>query len=148
MKKIVILICIVFTSLGSFAQHGPRERVKAYKVGYITEKLNLTSKEAQNFWPIYNDHEKTIENIRKRERKLIKAIKDTNNSPNGIDDKQADEFLNTHLETEIQKSEARQKLILDLKKVIPNKKILRLVKAEADFNKRILEKIRERRRKN
>ncbi len=148
MKKIIVFICIVFTSFGSFAQNGPRERMKAFKIAYITEQLNLTSKEAQQFWPIYNNHESVVENLKRKERMLIKGIKGAHNGPDGLSDKQAGDFLDQYLKAEEQKSQARQKLITDLKKAISNKKILKLIKAETDFNRRILDRIRERRKRN
>ncbi|GAA4276131.1 sensor of ECF-type sigma factor [Aquimarina mytili] len=148
MKKIFLLICIAFTTYSSFAQNGPRERMKAFKVAYITEKLNLTSKEAQQFWPIYNAHEKTVENLKRKGRKLIKGLQNKSNGPDGLNDAQAGEFLSQYMDNEEQKSKARQALISDLKKILPNMKILKLIKAESDFNKRILERIRERRKMN
>ncbi len=148
MKKIVLLICVAFTTLCSTAQNGPRERIKAFKVAYITEKLDLSSKDAQQFWPIYNNHEATIEKLKKQERKIIRAIKEINNSQSELSDQQAEDFLNTYLDAEEQKSKSQKKLIVDLKKIMSNEKILKLLKAEADFSKRILEKIRERRHRN
>ncbi len=146
MKKNVLLICLICFSFASFAQNGPRERIKALKVAYITEQLNLTSKEAQQFWPIYNEHEKTVGKLKATGRRLIKQVKEAHNGANGLSDAQAGDFLDQHIDAEEQKSAARKKLITDLKQILPNKKILRLIKAEHDFNKRILDKIRERRR--
>ncbi len=148
MKKILLLIGLVFVSFGSFAQNGPRERMKAFKVAYITEQLSLSSKEAQQFWPIYNTHEETINRLKAQEKKMVKRLKATNDGPDGLTDKQAGDFLSNYLKAEEQKSIARQKLITDLQQILSNKKILRLIKAESDFNKRILEKIRERRNRN
>ncbi|MCK8523034.1 hypothetical protein M0D21_15760 [Aquimarina sp. D1M17] len=149
MKKIITLICLVFFSISSFAQKGPRERMKAHKIAYITEKLDLTPKEAQQFWPIYNAHEQTMDELKGNNRRLIRNLKETNDGFEGLSDKQAGDFLANYMDIEQQKSQARKKLITNLQKVIPNKKILRLIKAEADFNKRILQRIREqRKRKN
>ncbi len=148
MKKIILCICLVFISFGAFAQNGHRERIKAFKVAYITEQLNLSSKEAQKFWPIYNDYEETIKKLKSQERKMIKALKEANNTPDGLSDQRAGGFLKNYLEAEEQKSRARKKLISDLQQAVSNKKILRLIKAETDFNKRILDKIRERRKRN
>ena len=49
------LVFLLISSL-SFAQDYKerREKVKALKVAFITEKLELTTEEAQKFWPIYN----------------------------------------------------------------------------------------------
>ncbi|WP_160114605.1 sensor of ECF-type sigma factor [Aquimarina sp. AU474] len=147
MKKNILLICLICLSFASFAQkNGPRERMKAFKIAYITEQLNLTSKEAQEFWPIYNAHEQTVGKLKSTGRRLIKNVKEAHNGAVGLSDKQAGDFLDQYLEVEEQKSTTRKKLIKDLKQILPNKKILRLIKAENDFNKRILDKIRERRR--
>lgn len=40
---------------------GPKQRpmaglVEAYKTAFITQRLNLTTEEAQKFWPIYNSY--------------------------------------------------------------------------------------------
>ncbi|MBQ4821809.1 sensor of ECF-type sigma factor [Aquimarina sp. MMG016] len=144
MKNILLLICITFT-LQIYAQKGQREKVKAFKVAYITEQLDLSSKEAQQFWPIYNEHQETVENLKKEERKLIRSLKDANNGPDGLSDKQAGDFLDNYLDAEDKKAQSRKKLIIDLQKVLSNKKILKLIKAETDFNKRLMQQLRERR---
>ncbi|WP_025664858.1 hypothetical protein [Aquimarina megaterium] len=148
MKKIILLICLTCFSIGAFAQHGSREKIKAFKIAYITEKLDLTSKEAQQFWPVYNAHEETVGKLRRQERKLIRSIKEANDNPNGLSDKQAEDAIDSFLEVEEQKSQSRKKLIVDLKKIMPNKKILKLIKAEADFHKRMLARIKERRKRH
>jgi hypothetical protein len=65
MKK-YLLIFLVF--LGSFsfaaAQNGKSEKIQALKVAFITQKLNLTSTEAEKFWPVYNQYESEIKTLR------------------------------------------------------------------------------------
>lgn len=39
------------------------ERIEAEKVAYITKELQLTAKEAQGFFPIYNEYRKEINNV-------------------------------------------------------------------------------------
>lgn len=144
MKKILLLFIIVFTINFSFGQRGPRGKVKALKIAYITEQLDLSSKEAQQFWPIYNEHEETMEGFKRKERKSIKAIKEANGFEN-LSEKESEEFLNNYIKAEEKKFLTRKKLISDLRQVIPHKKILKLVKAEMDFNKRLLKQLRNRR---
>lgn len=143
MKKILLFICLVFISINVIGQNPAREKIKAFKVAYITEQLNLSSKEAQQFWPIYNTHEQTVEKLKKQERRLIRALKDANQGPDGLSERQAGEFLSNYLEAETQKTQARKTLIKDLQSVLSNKKILRLIKAENDFNKRLLERMKQ-----
>ena len=54
--KFMLPIVLVLLSFTAFSQgfKGKKDKVKALKVAYITEELNLTTEEAQRFWPIYN----------------------------------------------------------------------------------------------
>ena len=54
--KFILPIILLFISTVSFSQDfkEKREKVKALKVAYITEQLELTTEEAQKFWPLYN----------------------------------------------------------------------------------------------
>ncbi|WP_299899504.1 sensor of ECF-type sigma factor [uncultured Aquimarina sp.] len=147
MKKILLLCVVIFIVNFSFGQRGPRGKVKALKIAYITEQLDLSTKEAQQFWPIYNEHEEAMENLKRNERKSIRAIKEANGLEN-ISEQEAEDFLTNYVSTEEKKFLARKQLIKNLSNVIPNKKILKLVKAEMDFNKRLLKQLRDRRRAN
>ena len=65
------LILIVILSVSSFtyasAQNNNREqrteKVQALKIAFITQKLELTSDEAQRFWPVYNRYESEIRQV-------------------------------------------------------------------------------------
>ena len=83
MKKLITFICIIiFCTLSISAQEKKesRDKIKALKISYLTEQLNLTTREAQNFWPIYNDHENnTNRYIREKINEIKKEIlKDEN----------------------------------------------------------------------
>jgi hypothetical protein len=66
MKKYLLILIII---LGSFsfvsAQNGQRaEKVQELKIAFITQKLQLTSAEAEKFWPVYNSYENEIKQLR------------------------------------------------------------------------------------
>jgi len=62
MKKIILIIVMALgISAVSLAQDdndagqkGNGSRIEALKIAYLTKKLNLSTDEAQKFWPIYN----------------------------------------------------------------------------------------------
>ncbi|MBL0145153.1 MAG: hypothetical protein IPP48_04770 [Chitinophagaceae bacterium] len=73
MKKI-LLMCVLFA--GSFItakaqeeQPGDdfkkNEKIQALYVAYVTKELNLTSEEAQKFWPVHNEFENELRGIKK-----------------------------------------------------------------------------------
>lgn len=40
------------------------EKIQALEVAFISRKLNLTTEEAQKFWPVYNEYKKDIKAVR------------------------------------------------------------------------------------
>src|SRR5215831_16171607 len=70
MKKLLIIV-MVFLGIAApvLAQDdtGAKNdggRIEALKIGYLTKKLNLSTEEAQKFWPIYNKYSEEIRKVR------------------------------------------------------------------------------------
>jgi len=42
-----------------------REKMDAFKVSFFTQKLGLSADEAKIFWPIYNDYQRELSELRK-----------------------------------------------------------------------------------
>jgi hypothetical protein len=67
MKKYLFLFLIFTASFSfSFGQNpGNRsEKVQALKIAFITQRLQLSSAEAEKFWPVYNQYDSEIKNLR------------------------------------------------------------------------------------
>ena len=73
MKNLIIAFFILFPAI-AFSQ-GPRpmdDKMEAYKVTWLTTKLDLSADEAKVFWPIYNDYTREQNTLRKeRMQKMI-----------------------------------------------------------------------------
>nr|WP_298999213.1 hypothetical protein [uncultured Allomuricauda sp.] len=140
-KTYIIVLFLILQAAGAHAQRPVRDKIKTLKVAFITERLNLSSEEAQTFWPIYNEHEKKLETIRRKERLELKSkiglVEDLTKSESST-------LLDEYLDIQGLKHKAEQAYIVDLKKVLPAKKILLLLKAEEDFKKRLLQQYRKR----
>ena len=120
-----------------------KKEIDIKKIGFITERLALTTEEAQAFWPVYNDFQTKKENCMKENINLKKDEK--------VDlDKLSDKELTDMADAEI----AREKKMLDIrvefhenvKKVLPPKKVVLLYQAEKDFKKVLLNDIKEERK--
>jgi hypothetical protein len=62
-KKLVLIYGLIFLfGCACMAQDGVK--LEALKIGYLTRKLNLTTEEAQRFWPIYNQYSEEIRQAR------------------------------------------------------------------------------------
>lgn len=122
--------------------HQRQERIRSLKIAFITERVDLTSKEAQQFWPIYNTYDEAMEKIRRKERDLLRDMKGNFDIMTEGEGKQA---LDNLISQEQKKISAKQVLISELKDVISSKKILTLLKAEEDFKRNLIEQLRNRR---
>ncbi|WP_346883618.1 sensor of ECF-type sigma factor [uncultured Algibacter sp.] len=140
--KIFLIPCIVlFISLNALAQP-KREKIKALKVAFITERVDLSAKEAEQFWPIYNTYNNTYRTIKRDKinstRREIKKNIDT------LTDEQALVYINIIEEAEKKLLKERIELIKKLKNVISPKKIILLKIAEEDFNKKLFDQFKNR----
>lgn len=124
-----------------YAQGPGRERIKTLKVAFITERLNLTSEEAQLFWPIYNEHEKILGSIRRNERIELKSQAALLEN---MSEEETSALLDKYIVMHEKKYNAEQDFMAKIRKVIPPKKTLLLLKAEEDFKKRLLQQYRKR----
>ena len=145
-KIIFPIIFLLVTSL-SFSQgfKEKREKVKALKVAYITEQLELTTDEAQKFWPIYNAFDENQSELRhEKMRAILDRFKPGNVEK--LSEKDASNSLIQMEKIEEDLFNLKKKFIKDLQGVISAKKIIKLKKAEEDFNRELLKQMREKRR--
>ncbi len=149
MKKTLLFLSVAFISLGIYSQKGigSREKIKAYKIAYITEQLELNTAEAEKFWPLYNKHQEAIDNFKKQKRQVVKSLREAAQNSKNLDDQKSGVLLDNYIKAEKMKHASQEEFLQKLKTVLSAEKVLLLIKAESDFNKRILEKIKERKTK-
>jgi len=62
MKRLLLFVCFIITVFISVAQNG--NRLYTLKIAYITKQLDLSTEEAQKFWPIYNQYAEELKRAR------------------------------------------------------------------------------------
>lgn len=111
------------------------ERIRAMRVAFITERLQLTPEESQRFWPVYNEYE--------GEQKKIRQKYKVNQNFATMSDAEAEQSVTNMLEMEQQLLNLKKEYVQKLRKVIPVRKIAMLNRAERDFKEELLKKLRE-----
>jgi hypothetical protein len=86
MKKIFTLMMLIALTLTGdvYAQDQldpkEQEKIQSLEIAFISRKLNLTTEEAQRFWPIYNEY--------KRDVRQVMIAQKNNSNRDVVDDEQ------------------------------------------------------------
>ncbi|MFA4852351.1 MAG: hypothetical protein WC868_06705 [Bacteroidales bacterium] len=115
-----------------------KEKIEAQKVAFITTKLNLTTEESKNFWPVYNEYETKKEALRKNFKKTYKFI-----PPDSLTETQAKERITAELKMEQSLLDLKEEYTTKFLNVLPASKVLKLIKTEAEFKRILLKMLKE-----
>ncbi|MFP4289386.1 MAG: hypothetical protein ACLFQS_09015 [Bacteroidales bacterium] len=147
MVRKLFLVCVMaMISLTTIAQPPGRgqwqnhqERLESQKVAFITRELDLSIEEAQIFWPVYNDY------MEKRNELMIKhrAERERINNPEELKEEELVEIANSEIENMEEMTALRRQYHDKFMEILPVLKVVKLYKAERDFNRNLL---REKRR--
>ncbi|MCI5054871.1 MAG: hypothetical protein MRY83_02115 [Flavobacteriales bacterium] len=148
MKNTILIIALAF-SFNLFAQprgherpkdfEKKREQIKAEKVAFLTEKLDLSSSEAEQFWPVYNKYEEKRGKLRKSQKALHKTMKD---GLDNLSDQEIESKLMEGLSLKEKMVQLEKERYESLKEVLPIKKVATLYGSEKMFKKELIRKIK------
>ena len=149
MKKSLALFILLLPTIGTIAQPDDapvlsEERmreVKAQKIAFLTSRLKLTPEEAQVFWPLYNAYDEARESNRKE---LRKTMRPKDGAETTLTEQQAQEKLNMGLEVRQRELELERSYKDRFVRTIGAVRTVELVRAEHDFDREVLRRIRER----
>jgi hypothetical protein len=71
MRKFLFLLIATLCIETVIAQEGGNQKIDNAKIGLITNRLNLSTEQSQQFWPVYNDFDSKKKDIKKQLRRLI-----------------------------------------------------------------------------
>jgi hypothetical protein len=142
-RKIVLYIAISCT-LVSFACSKKQEKsediLKAEKIAFFTQKLNLTPKEAEAFWPVYNDYWSRKNQIIDTKRT---AMKYCSKNLEKMSDEEIIKYADMYIDFHKQESDLLIEFNERFKKVLPPNKILKLYQTDYDFKTYLLQQIKK-----
>ncbi len=136
-----LLLLTLLTGLAQAqdGEQGPaRQRIEAAKIGLITNRLNLTPEQAQPFWAIYNEYNAKKVEFNKRMRQLNTQSIRGNLAESDVAANLRD--INTARQKLADLDEEYQAKFL---KVISARQVLELYNTEREFNRILINKLRE-----
>ena len=142
MKKVISVFCaLLVLTAGAFAQgpqgprrgddNGWRERVRSEKVAFLTQEIDLTESEAQVFWPIYNEIQKTqresFEAVQKAYVAMERGVQEKKSG------KEMEKLVRAYIEAKEKNEGIETKYLNKLLKSLPAEKVARYYVAEEKF---------------
>lgn len=151
MKRLTFLIVALVLTTGLFAQDQAKsqdevrkqrwEDMKAKRAAYYTEKICLTSNEAQLFWPVFNElQEKKWKLHQQMSAKFYNVKKDEHGRPIFDYAKINDELIRN----KVQEANLEKIYHERFKKILSPEKLFRYYGAERDWANKLLKDIEKR----
>lgn len=127
-----LLVLSLLVAGGVSAQTTQREKVESMRIAFITHRLNLTPDESQRFWPVYHSYRHDLATLRRHFYPM-----DDGSDPHLSADKQVD--------FEQKKLDLKKRYFPQFEAAIGKEKVNKLVGAEEDFKKMLVQIVRNRR---
>lgn len=141
-RKMIIFLALIALVAKVIAQEDNQrnDNVEAMKIGFITQKLNLTSTEAKLFWPVFNDFTSEQKKIKAKMKENMLTFK-AKGTPT---DQDAGKFISEQLQLKQSELDLTKKYVTEFKKVLPEVKVALLLTLEQEFKQQLLQKLKER----
>ena len=118
-----------------------QDKVKNLKIAFFTSELNLSVNESEKFWPVYNEMEEKLKNIRQENKKVIDQLNDNS------DNMKEDEYkkgINSIFDSEIQEANIKKEYFNKISTAIGYKKAGLVLKVEKEFKHKLLDEMKGR----
>lgn len=150
MRTILILLGVLIAIGVSAQQEDPepaqqldpkaQEKINSLRIAYLTDKLGLTSEQAEKFWPIYREFAQKRMEIRGELRQAAKGIDKNNPDP-----KKQQELVDLSLKVKQRVLDLEKDYSGRLLKVVTAEQMLKLPNAEAEFRGYLNDLLQQRR---
>ncbi|MBI9061530.1 MAG: hypothetical protein JEZ14_06050 [Marinilabiliaceae bacterium] len=142
MKQITIIIALLLSVSFMQAQNKKEEKlekVRAQKIAFLTQKMNLSPDEAQVFWPVYNEFSTQKKELNKKKREAMVELKQKWDTAT---DAQKEAVADQMIAFRMEEAKLDQSYHAQFKDVLPIDKVLKLYHAELQFKNYLMKQIR------
>lgn len=130
---------LLLTTAASAQNKPGLQRIQNAKIGLITNRLNLTTEQSQQFWPVYNEYEAKKQEVRVAIRRLNAETNNLTASDDRILSDIREMMSLRQKEVDLDKDYMNRFL-----KIINVRQLAELYKTEQQFTRMLLEKLNRR----
>lgn len=152
MKKIIILFLICTFTLQLTAQPSNEtqqqqrnqryQQIQSAKIAFFTARLELTPKEAEDFWPLYNEYWKAREVVNRKSFHALRTINKILENNEKTTDSQLKQLLETYLSGSAAEGEIHKEYYQKFIKIFSTKKVAKMYATEEEFRINMIHQLR------
>lgn len=153
MKQYLIIILLLISSLPAWSQQRremskeDREKIQTARIAFITNRLQLTSDVAKNFWPIFNEFETDKQELSKKynqQKRNLVAPEDFRN----MSDDNASKMLDMYFDQKEAELKLEREYMKKFQEVLTRRQVWSIIRFEGDFRREFMNKLRKRRKED
>jgi len=131
----IIMMCLFSSSIISQNHNKQinekRESNEAVKIAFFTSKMQLTTTESQNFWPVVNEMEAELKALKDKNAQGKMMMKDKNTEE--ISDQELEDMMDARIQMGKEKVDILIKYHEKFKKVLPIQKLAKYYQSTKEF---------------
>jgi hypothetical protein len=118
-----------------------RDRLRSQKITFFSNYIQLTSKEAERFWPVYNEYSDKLEQLKTEQRNVLRQLSESERMNN---EKELKRLLDAYVNSCVRESAIFQEYYRKFCTILSPLKVVRLYQAEEEFRQSLLRGLRGR----
>ncbi|MFO0355641.1 MAG: hypothetical protein ACK50A_01710 [Sphingobacteriaceae bacterium] len=135
--KIVVLSLLMLCLQNTSMAQAQRDKIEELRASFLSKKMELSTAEAEKFWPVYNELQDKLKALKRNLRLSYR------NLPSNFTDKEAEELLALENKTRAAETELHKTYNEKIKSIIGAKKLVKLQIYEEEFKKEVINAIKE-----
>lgn len=132
---ILLLIMIIPPASGQVRQRNVMAKIQAKKKAFFNEKLQLTPKESEQFWSVYNDYSNR-KNLINQQRNNLMAYYIQNEK--NLNNKEMTETLGKLLAFQREETALMENYTSKFREFLPDSKVIKIFVTEQQFKRFLL----------
>jgi hypothetical protein len=140
-RGLVLIILLAVLPVSRIAAQNPNlEKLNAYKIAFFTRRLNLTSQEAEKFWPVYNEFQNKRSQIQIERQAINRNI---NQNEMNMSEKEMIDAGDKFIALQVQEAALEQEYHKKFREILSPVKVLRLYQAENQYRMQLLNELKD-----
>jgi len=139
MKNYILILffsCMYIMSFGQDRSDKFKEKIESRRIAFLSDKLDLTPSEAQDFWPVYNAFKEELSKCRLDKKHL---------TSDALSNEQSDGILEEYISKEQNAVNIKKSYIPKMKSILGSKRTLKVFVLDRKFKESMMKELNDKR---